>query len=317
VDLALHNLPNSVSTISNSRSNPVYQTQSLSGKKAVTDVGVAVPVKALFGKGKGTVALSYNVGGYVHDVAQGPASGLPDGDLTLQPYNLARSVRTDFITLAYGQTNQAKTLGFGLGIIYAQTVTGYNESASATDSGGNAVPFDNSSINYQSHGVGFIVGGQYIPSALPSLSFGLSYRTPIGLDASQYSGIYDRVPGRVLADVSYRIDGMSKSSDYAVIGGQYQYFFDGDSSIAFDQSTQSVYGVGVEYDHLVGNYRVPIRIGYESASAGGIGFEYRDVFSYGIGIRPADSKYSLDFNWSTMDGGGKDFGISAGYRFGK
>jgi hypothetical protein len=102
-----------------------------------------------------------------------------------------------------------------------------------------------------------------------------------------------------------------------VIGGQYQYFFDGDSSIAFDQSTQSVYGVGVEYDHLVGNYRVPIRIGYESASAGGIGFEYRDVFSYGIGIRPADSKYSLDFNWSTMDGGGKDFGISAGYRFGK
>jgi hypothetical protein len=317
VDLALHNLPNSTSSVFNSRSNPTFQSQAHSGAKAVTDVGIAVPVKPLFGKGKASVALSYNVGGYVHDRAQGPANGLPDSDLTIENYRLARSIRTDFVTLAYGQTIPNRTLAFGLGIIYAQTATQYNESGTAIDSGGNNVGFAGSNVDYLSHGVGFIVGGQFIPAKIPNFSLGISYRSPIGMNAGQYSSVYDRIPSRLLADASYRFDGVLQKGDYAVLAAQYQYFFDADSTIAFDQSTQSVYGVGLEYDRTFGNFRIPIRVGYESASAGGVGFEERNVFTYGIGFRPNDSKYSLDFNWSTMEGGGKDFGISAGYRFGK
>jgi hypothetical protein len=317
VDLALHHLPNSTSTVTNTRSDPSYNTQAKSGQMAVTDVGVAMPVKPLFGKGKASVALSYNIGGYVHDRASSGPAGLGDGDLTLANYMLARSVRSDFITLAYGQSVPDRTLAFGLGIIYAQTGTLYNESAQAYDSGGNSVGFAGSNFNYQSHGVGFIVGGQFIPASVPNFSLGVSYRSPIGLNAGDNSGIYDRIPSRLLADASYRFGGSAQGADYAILAAQYQYFFDADSTIAFQQSTQSVYGLGIEYDHTLGNFRVPVRIGYESASAGGVGFEYRDVFTYGIGLRPTNSQYTLDFNWSTMEGGGKDFGISAGYRFGK
>jgi hypothetical protein len=316
VDLALHNLQNSETVIGNTYANPSYHTHSLSGTKAVTDVGVSVPVKPLFGNGKASVALNYNVGGYVHDVAQTSSNGFPDGSLTLTNYQLLRSIETDFITLAYGQSIPSRTFSFGFGLMYAQTGTNYDSTGSAVDSNGNAATFSGSNINYQAHGLGFIVGGQFIPATLPNFSLGLSYRSAIGLDAGTNSGIYDRVPARALANATYRIGGAGHG-DYGLVGVQYQYFFDGDASADFDRKGQSVLGLGAEYDHQIGSFTIPLRIGLESASAGGDGYEYRRVFTYGIGLRPSDSRYSLDFNWSTMDGGGKDFGISAGYRFGK
>jgi len=315
VGVTWRNLPTSITDISGSRSAPTYSTSGKSGSHAFTDLGIAIPIKDIFKKGQGTLGFSYTIGGYVNDRGFGPNAGLPDGGLTINDYTLDRSAETDFYTLGYGIADHAESFSFGIGLTYADVKVGYQENGQAIDSSGNSAYFPASNINYDAHGFGAIAGIQVVPPSNPNFSIGASVRTPIELTDTGPGGIYDRVPGRALVSASYRIDNLMHSEDFALIGAQLQYFFDGKQSIAFDENDQTVYGLGLEYDHNFGNFRVPFRIGYESLGTGNVGFGSRNLITYGVGFRPPDSSYSLDLNWAHPDTGGIDMGITAGYRF--
>jgi hypothetical protein len=290
------NLPTSDSSISGTRSDPVFDTSGKSGGFAFTDLGFAT-------------------GGFVNDKGVGPASGLADAGINIDNYKLNRSLETNFYTLAYGIANKAESFSFGLGLTYADVQVGYQESGTATDGSGNPVDFPGSSVQYDAHGFGAIAGIQIVPPSSPNISLGASVRSPIQLSNAGSDGIYDRVPGRALLSGSYRLDNLAHGDDFALIGAQVQYFFDGAQSIAFDQNGQVVYGVGAEYDHTFGTFRVPFRLGYETLGTGGIGFGSRNLITYGIGYRPLDSNYSIDLDWAHPDTGGIDMGITASYRF--
>ena len=159
------------------------------------------PLRSFVKGGNAAIGLSYQVGGYMHDTANGPAAGLPDAGITIANYVLQRNARTDFYTLAVGQSNAQKTASIGVGLTYADAQIGYFESGNATDSSGGQVPFNGADVSYTAHGFGALVGGQVIPSSAPNLSIGASVRSPIELSNTGPGGVYDRIPGLSLIHI--------------------------------------------------------------------------------------------------------------------
>ncbi len=315
VGLDYRDLPKSKTAISNSLTDRMYSTTAHSGGSTITHLGFATPLSDLIKHAKGTIALSYTVGGVMNDASFGPASGLQDGSIIVQNYQLNRNARGDYLTLAYGAANPSQTASLGVGITYVQEAVGYVESGSAVDSSGNPVLFPGADIHFTAHGVGFLIGGQVIPAKSPNFSLGASLRSPIQLSNTGPGGIYDRIPARFLAGASYRRDDLWGGNDYLLLGAQFQYFFDGKSSLAFDRSTQTDFGFGAEYSRAFSDWRIPIRIGYEAISSGGASFGTANALTYGIGARPLDNRFSVDLNWVAPQRGGHDFGLSASYRF--
>jgi hypothetical protein len=315
VQIDFRNLPGSHSQVSGSRSDQVFDSQGVSGPRTISDLSFAVPVSSLFRHGSGTLGFSYAIGGYINDTATGPQAGLADGPLTLQNYVAERYVLNDFYTLAYGVANSSKTASFGIGAIYSTAAVRFSESGNAVDSNNNPVNFPGANVSYNAHGFGAIIGAQIVPAGTPNFSLGASFRTPISLTDTGPGGIYDRIPGRFLASASYRLDNVSRGGDFILLGSQYQDFFGGEASYAFDRTSQTVAGVGLEYDHVMGSFRIPLRIGYESVGGGGNMFGSRNLLTYGIGYRPLSDGYSIDLNMATASSGGTDFDLSAAYRF--
>lgn len=309
--IAYRNLPTSRTSITNSYNDPDRSSRGSSGSNSISHIGYAIPFSGVRRGGTGTLAISYTVGGYIDDVGTGPAAGLPDGTggFTISNYEERRKARSDFYTIAYGRTNAAQNLSYGIGLIYAQQSAEYSQSG--TSSSGVFTPFDLSS---NGGGFGVIGGVQYIPPRSPNLSLGLSVRSPIQVGHGD-TDLYSRIPGRVMLGGAYRREGYRGGKDFLVFGAQIQYFYGGASSFAFDRSTQTVGNVGLEYSYGLGEARLPFRIGYMSVPGGGDAFGARNAFTYGIGYRPNDGNYSIDLSWATPQGGGNDFALTATYRF--
>lgn len=308
--VSFRNLPGSTTSVSGSNASPVYSTRSNGGGFALSHIGFAVPASDFIKNGKGTFGVSYTIGGYIDDVTTGPASGFSYNGLNVQNYQLQREARADYISLGYGVANRAQTMSLGLGLTYVDQEIQYNQSGS--DSTGTFTP---TSIDYTGHGVGALIGAQWIPASAPNFSVGTSLRSPIAMSESGYGDIYSRIPARFLLASSYRKDSLGGSDNFLLLGAQFQYFFDGAESLAFDRSAQTVLGLGAEYDYAVSSFRIPVRLGYDFVSAGGVGFETANAFTYGFGIRPVDDRFSIDFNWASPVHGGMDFGMNATYRF--
>ena len=318
VGLTYRNLPESNTHIGGTLSSPQYSSTGSRGSMEFSHLGYSVPMSEVFKRGKGTLAFSYTVGGYIHDRGIGPSSGIGSGGtggFTVSNYVRTLDARSDFYTLAWGNHNAAQNLAFGLGLTYVEQKVAFSESGSAVDSSSASVPFG-SSISSTGHGFGGIVGVQYTSPTASNMSFGLSYRTPIDLSANdKTSGLYSRLPGRLMLGGAYRKDNLRGGNDYLVLGADLQYFSGGDGYLAYDRSNQSVFGTGIEYNFVRENMRIPLRLGYVSSSKGGDNYGSRNSFTYGIGYHPADSDYAIDFNWGAPQGSGADFSISATYRF--
>jgi len=313
VGLAYRNLPSSRSSITGTYNNPVRESQGQRGSNTISHLGVALPFSRILRNAPGTIALAYTIGGYVDDVATGPATGLPDGTGTFNIGGFVERVRArlDTYTLAYGRTNASQNLSYGAGIILAQQQVDYAQEGISV--GGGFSPF---SLSSTGSGIGLLAGVQYIPPRAPNFSLAASLRSEIDLQGNDdTSFLYDKIPGRFLLGGAFRREGYRGGRDYLVAGAQLQYFFGGSGSFALARDTQSVFGLGIEYGYTLGTATVPVRIGYQSVGRGGSGFASRNAFTYGIGYRPNNGDYSINFSWTAPQGGGADFAIFASYRF--
>lgn len=319
--LNYRNLPhsNSVSSGNFNYSDRFVSTNGTPGSRALTHAGIAVPLSELRKHGgSGVIALTYTVGGQIDDVQT--SSGLTyNPTITITNYELDRSAQSDFFTLAYGKTNAAQTFSFGIGLNYVQQRTRFREVGTGVDQNNNPVGLNLNTDNSDSgYGYGVTIGLQGLSSPKSNTSWGVSYRSPVDIKGAPNTGaVYGRIPGRVLAGVGFRNDGLRGGKDYVVFGGQVAYFFDGESSPLFDRTNQTTGGVGLEYNLVRGSYRLPIRFGYAAVPSGGNGFGARSALTYGIGYRPNDGRFNLDVNFAAPENGGYDTSISLTYRFDK
>lgn len=315
--VAYRNLPTSTTRVTNTLKDPRYESFGSSGSSEFSHFGYALPAKDVFKKAPGTIAITYTLGGYIDDIAHGPSSGIGSGNssFTVNGYQRKLDARADYYTIGWGRTNASQNLAFGVGLTYVQQKISYKESGNAVDSTNTSIPFG-TNVSSTGSGVGAVVGLQYVPPSSPNTSLGLSYRSEIKLGNNESTkDIYDKIPARLAAGVSFRKDNVRGSNDYLVFGTEVQYFFSGTSSLVYDRSQQTTLGLGVEYNLVRDSFRLPIRIGYVTVPSGGSGFGSRNEFTYGLGYRPGSSDYSFDLNWGTPEGGGRDFAISATYRF--
>lgn len=313
VGLAYRNLPESITTLSGSRNNPSSRSNAQRGDMNLTHLGYAMPVKDLFGRGSGTIGISYTIGGSIDDLSG--ANAVSDGPLTLNNYRLRREAKSTFYSLSYGKA-VSNGFAYGLGVVLASQKISYAETATATDSQNNQIPFSGVDASSTGTGVGVIAGALYTPASAPSWSFGASVRSPINLSGnSSTSAEYDTIPGRALLGATWRREGFRQGKDYLLLGGQVQSFFGGDSSQFFDRKNQTVFGVGAEYNVGIESGRVPLRIGFVTVPNGGDGFGDRNSFTFGVGYRPNRTPVGLDLSWAVPENGGYDFSIAASYRF--
>lgn len=309
VSLAIRNLPKSKTLITGSYADPVRDSRGESGNRALSHAGYALPLSQIFKKARGTLAFSYTLGGYIDDV--GNASSLPDGSraFTIADYQERIHAQADFYSLSYGRAVGAGNFSYGFGLIYLQ------QKVSLAQDGTSPIGFTPFSLGSTGDGFGAIVGVQYNPPGMPNLGVGASLRTPINLSHNaQTAALYDRVPGRFLAGAAYRWDGFRRGKDYLVGGIDFQYFFGGRGSLAFDQDDQLVTSLGLEYCYGLPFGRLPIRLGYVSVPGSGE-FGDRNSLTYGIGYKPNIGDYRVDLAWANPKNGGHDFSISANYRF--
>jgi hypothetical protein len=313
VGLTYRNLPKSITTLSGTRSNPSTRSDGQRGDLNVSHLGYAVPVKDLFGRGSGTLALTYTVGGSIDDLAG--ANSITDGPLTLQNYRLRREAKSSFYSLSFGKA-VSNGFAYGLGLVMASQKIAYSEEATALDGQNNQVPFSGVDASSTGTGFGVIAGALYTPTTAPSWSFGASLRSPINLSGnSSTASEYDKIPGRALLGATWRKEGFREGKDYLLLGGQVTSFFGGESSQFFDRNNQTIFGLGAEYNLGIESGRVPLRIGFATVPSGGDGFGDRNTFTFGVGYRPNRTPVGLDLSWAVPENGGFDFSIAASYRF--
>lgn len=309
--ITYRNLPRSRTNLTGSYERPNRDGRGDHGDNAITHFGYAVPLKR-FG---GTLALSYTVGGYIDDIAvTEPGVGLPSdsGAFTVGNFTERRRARANYYTLAYGKTNATQTLSYGVGLTYLQQQVDYSQTGESIPAG----TFSPFSLSSQGSGVGVIAGVQYVPPRSPNMSLAASIMTPIDLNGNEETeAFYDRVPGRMLLGGAVRREGFRGGRDFLVMGGQVEYYYGGRGNLAFDRTDQTGMGVGLEYGYSLGDSTLPLRVGYRALSSGGLDYGPRNAFTYGIGYRPRDGRYGIDFSWSAPKEGGYDFGVSATYRF--
>ncbi len=312
VGLTYRNLPESRTFLSGDRDNPNGRTDGRSGSQSIAHLGFATPIRELFGRGSGTLGVSYTLGGYIDDTAT--AATLDDDPLTITNYRLRREAKASFYNLSYGKAVNSG-LAFGVGLVFAEQKVEFRETGTANDGSSPAFAIDNGGSSTGS-GVGVLAGVLYTPPSTPDWTLGLSYRSPIDLSGNrETANAYDTIPGRLIAGATWRKEGYRGGKDYLLIGGQVQSFFGGDSSQYFDRETQTLFGFGVEYSVGIEQGRVPLRVGFTTVPSAGDGFSSRNAFTFGFGLRPNRYPVGLDVSYAVPDGGGYDFSIGLSYRF--
>lgn len=309
VGLAYRNLPKSKSKARDEFGDLELDSTGRRGNNAISHIGLAYPLNE--GK-RGTIGVSYNIGGFIDDSRTN--NGVRVGGNNVNFYSESVKAQSDYFTVAYGKANSSQNFSWGAGLQFVRQRIANR--VQLVDNGNNVLL--DTDLDETGNGVGFILGAQFIPKNSPNMSFGLSYRSEIDLNGnSDTSSLYDKIPARFLASGAYRQDGLRGGRDFIVYGLQFQHFFAGKSSQVFDRNAQTTAGFGLEYNYQHQSFRIPLRVGYNIVPGGGDDFGSRNGFAFGIGYRPNDSRYGIDFNFVSPEKGGYDLGISLNYRFGK
>lgn len=296
------NLPKSRTRASGEIADVNRKSDGLSGKGALTNLAVAVPVA------RGVVGISYQVAGYIDDLERGSVS---EGGDPLEKYDVRLKAQTDLYTIGYGRASSDQLSSYGIGLVFAEHSTRSKQLIGHTD----ALLIDQN-VRERGNGIGVILGGEWIPKHMPNMTFGASYRSEIKLNyGSGKAKLYEAIPARLAFSAAVRQDGFRGGQDFLVYGLQAQYHFPAKGTGKLDRDGQFVAGVGAEYSYKYGNYRVPLRVGYWAAQRGNSLLDSRSVFTFGIGLRPLNGNYTIDVNYGIPRGGGYDFAFTFGYRF--
>lgn len=307
IGLVYRNLPTSRTSISGDTNDPVYNSLGSKGSSQITHFGYAMPLR----EGKnGVIGFAYNIGGFLDDKMQGSTTS---GSITTNK-QLSRMAKADVYSLAFAKAKSDQSFSWGLGVQVVQQHLDY--SLNQNDSGGGSITRSDSSTGT---GVGVIAGIQYTPKSNPNVSVGASYRSEINLTGnSTTSDLYDKIPARFIGGIAFRQDGFRGGKDFVVYGAQIQHFFSASEGVDFSRKNQTTAGFGLEYNYAFGGSgRIPLRVGYNVVPSGGDSFGSRNAFTFGIGYRPNDAKYTFDLNFANPQHGGYDVSLALNYRFGK
>ncbi len=307
--LTIRNLPESTTVVTGDIGPTGQQRLNTEGEKGPTGLshaGLAFPLQGRNGGTNGTIAVTLTKGGVIRDSrVAGP--GLVEGGLGAGAYNQLLKINTDFVNVSYGRMDGEGTFNWGFGLVYAM-----NRQSNFRSAPSGVTNFDETA-----NGLGFQAGLLLSPKSSHNTSFGVSFRSPIKLRGGNNTLIYPTIPGRIAAGLAFRQDGLRGGRDYAVYGVELQHFFGGSNSQYVDRQNQSVLGVGVEYNYASGGSRIPVRLGYSFAQAGGDFFGSRNSLTFGLGYRPSSNNWALDLNWGRPQGGGSDLSLNLTYKFGK
>lgn len=309
VGLAYRNLPKSRTKAKDEFGNLELDSAGKRGENAISHVGLVYPLNA--GR-RGSIGVSYTIGGYINDTRVN--NGVLVGGNPVNNYSETIEAKSEYFTVAYGKSSSSQNFSWGAGLQFVRQKIA--NQVLLVDNGNNVLI--NADLKDSGTGVGVIVGFQFIPKNNPHVSYGLSYRSEINLSGnSETSSLYDKIPARLLGGVAFRQDGLRGGKDFIVYGAQVQHFFSGGNSQVFDRESQTTIGLGLEYSYHTQGFRLPIRLGYNVIPSGGNDFGSRNGFSFGLGYRPNDDRFGIDFNFVSPERGGYDLGISLNYRFGK
>ena len=290
--------------------NRLITTDGNAGKRGLSHLGLAIPLS----KGRGVVALTYTLGGYIEDTQT--SNSLTFGGLTAQNYILTRRAAADFYSLAYAKSSPSQDFSWGLAFNYVRQTVDNTESGTLTG-GGQSVPLNTNNAE-TGYGYGATLGIQGTPKNQPNISWGASVRTPISLKGNpDTNSIYGTIPGRIVGGLAFRQDAFRGGKDYLVYGIQGQYFYGGKDSLLFQRNNQFVTNLGLEYNLLKFGGRFPIRLGYVINPGGGDGYGSRNSLNYGVGYRPENGKFDVDLGIGNAQHGGTDFAFGVTLRFDK
>lgn len=302
--LAYRNLPTSFTSLSGTLNSPFTTTDGDSGKNQLTHLGYATPLK----DGR-TLGISYQVGGYISDFRGG--TGLTSGAITNITYSEQLDLKTDFYTVAIGKGKEDGSGTFGYGLTFAN-VNFHNRQLGFVPGGSVLIDTDNTGT---AHGVGIIAG---IQKNQGDRSIGISLRTPIKLTGSDaVTAAYETIPGQISLGLARRTDNVRGSDNYLLQGFQVDHYFGGSGNGLTTRSSQTAFGIGVEYGLSQDSFTLPIKLGYSVSPAGGDGYARRDGLTFGLGYRPNSQPWALDINYGFPKSGGRDIAFMFSYRFDK
>lgn len=309
-EINYRNRPSNNTTLTGPFSNPDESTDPQFGRNQISFAGAAVPM------GRGTLGLSYAVGGYARELRRGEGLVVDPGENITANVDTMDAITQEFITLAYGfKRGDAMSLGAGL-VIARETIM--NASRIQLFQNGNPIPSpDPTDTKEDATGIGAILGAQF--TAGPNTSYGVSIRTPIKLSGyDELSSFSDTIPARLQAGMLFRKDGLRGGKDFAIAGIDAAYFFKANQGKAFEREGHVSGGVGVEYNLSQRWGWIPVRLGVHATSPGGPGFKARTLFTFGLGYRPHGNNFWFDIAAATGSGQNKpDFAVSLGTRLGK
>jgi hypothetical protein len=309
-EISYRNRPSNNTTLTGSFSNPDESTDPQFGRNQISFVGAAVPM------GRGTIGLSYAVGGHARELRRGEGLVVDPGENITANSNTLDQVTQEFITLAYGfKRGDAMSLGLGL-VVARESIL--SASQILLFQNGNPIPGpDPTDTSEDATGIGAIVGVQFTSG--PNTSYGLSFRSPISLSGyDELNSLSDEIPAKVQGGMLFRKDGLRGGKDFVIAGIDAAYFFKANSGKAFQRDGHVSGGVGVEYNLSQRWGWIPIRLGAHATSSGGPGFKARTLFTFGAGYRPNGGNFWLDFAAATGSGQNKpDFAVSLGTRLGR
>ncbi len=306
-EITMRNRPSANTTLTGRFDIPDRDSEGDFGTNAITFGGFAVPMAG------GTLGISYALGGIAKERAFGNNLTNPDVQGQLITHNELFRVSTDFFTLAFGKkTGKNASIGFGL-VVARQGLTNR-----LIQSDQNNVTLQDVDISEDATGFGGIIGIQIAPN--PNVSYGFSFRSPIklsGYDDAQPYG--DEIPGRVQGGIAWRIDGIRGGRDFLVGGVDVMYFLSANDGDILETDGQLSAGVGLEYNWSQGFGYIPLRLGFRANnSGGGERFGPRDAFTFGLGYRPNDNRFSFDINVVNVTGQSRpDVSFTMGFPIGK
>lgn len=306
VSVALRNLPSSRTRVAGDlSSNPSLDTTARDGFRAVTHAGLAFPFQG------GALGISYTAAGFIRDESEG--FNLTKNAVPVRSFFELLTAKTDLFTVSYGTGDTGNGLTYGVGLVFANQYVRNVRSIVYTDT--NITP-DETDFSGNATGVGVVAGMNLLMDRVGRTSLGFSVRSPIDLQGGDISDYFDRVPGKASLSFAGRMDALRGGNDFLLYGVQVNHFFGGQGDRIIPRSSQTVVGGGLEYNLHRWNMRIPIRLGYTYVPDGGLGFDQRSAFTFGIGYRPLDGRFALDLNFAAPEGGRYDMALSMTYKLG-
>ncbi|MEZ5162468.1 MAG: hypothetical protein R2688_01710 [Fimbriimonadaceae bacterium] len=298
----IRTMPESQTIASGDLNDRTNVTANRGGKYGLTHVGYTMPFK------KGTLGVSYTVGGYIKNRTAG--NNLNDGGLSARNLVEETTAQTDYFAISYGERKGTQNIGYGLVIAnqYVRSTQDYQLFNGNTQVG--TVSSDNSGNGL---GVGIVAGIQ--GDVNQDMVWGASVRTPIDISGNgSSSAIYDRIPGKLSAGVAARRDGYFGDQDYMIWSVQADYYFGGQRNKVISRKDVLAGSFGLEYNMFRNGVRYPVRFGYAFVPGGGDGYSDRNSWTFGLGYRPNNADYTVDLSFAKANGGGP-FDVALGLTY--